>query len=351
VKEHAVPVDNHPVETASRFAGCLLGGAIGDALGAPVEFDTLTRIRAAFGPDGVQGYQPAYGHVGTITDDTQMTLFTAEGLLRAEARRWQSGDADSTDFVARAYRRWYATQGGTPHAGDGWLLSNRGLHARRAPGNTCLGALSTPVLGTPTEPINDSKGCGAVMRVAPIGLVAHEPFALAATTGALTHGHPSGYLSAAALASIISSVVHGNDLTSAIERACDELRAWPGHEETLHAIQRAVRTSVAGPSAERLESIGAGWVGEEALAIGLYCALTTDDVREALLLAVNHSGDSDSTGSITGNLLGAIHGVEALPPDLLADVEMRVVIHAVAIDLDSAFVLGTPPDPRRYPPW
>ena len=346
-----MPVDNHPVATASRFAGCLLGGAIGDALGAPVEFDTLTRIRAAFGPDGVQGYQPAYGHVGTITDDTQMTLFTAEGLLRAEARRWEAGDADSTDFVARAYRRWYGTQGGTPHAGDGWLLTNRGLHARRAPGNTCLSALSTPVRGTPAEPLNDSKGCGAVMRVAPIGLVGREPFELAATTGALTHGHPSGYLSAGALASIISSIVRGADLSTAIEGACDELRAWPGHEETLHAIQRAVRTSAAAPSAERLESLGAGWVGEEALAIGLYCALSTDDVRDGLLLAVNHSGDSDSTGSIAGNLLGAIHGVEALPPELLADLELRVVIQTVARDLNASFVLGTPPDLERYPPW
>ncbi len=85
-----------------------------------------------------------------------------------------------------------------------------------------------------------------------------------------------------------------------------------------------------------METLGGGWVGEEALAIGLCCALVAPDVRSGLLLAVNHSGDSDSTGSIAGNLLGAMHGLDALPQDLLDDLEGRYVIE-----------LGSPGGPSR----
>jgi ADP-ribosylglycohydrolase len=86
------------------------------------------------------------------------------------------------------------------------------------------------------------------------------------------------------------------------------------------------------PSAEQVERLGAGWTAEEALGIGLYCALSADDVRRGLLLAVNHSGDSDSTGSVCGNLLGAQHGETALPPALVAEIEGRGTILQLADD-------------------
>ena len=104
------------------------------------------------------------------------------------------------------------------------------------------------------------------------------------------------------------------------------------------------------PTPERVESLGGAWVGEEALAIALYCALVASDVRSGLLLAVNHGGDSDSTGAITGNLLGATYGVDALPSDLLDGLELRDVIETVANDLADVFVDGRRPDPQRYPP-
>ena len=69
-----------------RAIGCLLGGAIGDALGAPIEFDSISEIRSQFGLNGLTHFAPAYGRTGAITDDTQMTLFSAEGLIRAQAR-------------------------------------------------------------------------------------------------------------------------------------------------------------------------------------------------------------------------------------------------------------------------
>jgi ADP-ribosylglycohydrolase len=92
------------------------------------------------------------------------------------------------------------------------------------------------------------------------------------------------------------------------------------------------------PSPEVIERMGGGWVGEEALAISLYCALVSqDDFARGVLLAVNHSGDSDSTGAITGNLLGLTLGVDAIPEKWLAELELREEIEAVAGDLFKRF--------------
>mgnify|MGYP000930297901 CR=1 FL=1 len=161
-----------------RFLGCLLGGAVGDALGAPVEFMKRTEILRRFGQKGITQYAPAYGGLGTITDDTQMTLFTAEGLIRGWVRGCFKGITTYSGVTAHAYLRWLQTQGERPTCDidfgtdePGWLFQQRQLHSRRAPGNTCLSALrAMHSLGEPAR--NDSKGCGGVMRVAPVGLFA-----------------------------------------------------------------------------------------------------------------------------------------------------------------------------------
>ena len=156
-----------------QYTACLLGGAIGDALGASVEFMTRAEILNRFGPEGITDYAPAYGGKGKITDDTQMTLFTAEGLLRGRMRGVSKGIAGFDHTVANAYLRWLATQGYECRAvtveKDGWLFQQPELHSQRAPGMTCLSALRD-YPGVPEIAGNDSKGCGGVMRVAPVGL-------------------------------------------------------------------------------------------------------------------------------------------------------------------------------------
>ncbi len=333
----------------SRFRGCLLAGAAGDALGASVEFMSAAEIRRRFGPAGITRYAPAYGGLGRITDDTQMTLFTAEGLLRALVRGCLRGVSSPSSVVARAYLRWFHTQGeGT--AGDdlalsdppGWLVGQPALHSCRAPGNTCLSALrATRRPGEPAH--NDSKGCGGVMRVAPVGLFIHrsaraEPvrdaFALGAEVAALTHGHPSGSLSAGVFAATLVALLEGASLREALAAARVPLRAAPEHAETLAALDAAegLAGSTVAPAAA-IERLGQGWVGEEALAISVYCALVAGDLEAGVVLAVNHGGDSDSTGSITGNLLGLVHGVEAIPAEWLEPLELREVITEIADDL------------------
>lgn len=324
-----------------KFLGCLLGGAIGDALGGAIEFYSIAAIRDTFGSLGVTGYAPAYGLAGgAITDDTQMTLFTLEGLLEAT----RSG-ADPVAAVADAYQRWRGTQTtSVPAENATGLLAEPVLYARRAPGMTCLSALDNIAhgadIGTPGSPINNSKGCGGVMRAAPAGMFAAdavEAFGLGAHLAAITHGHPSGYLSAGALAAIVREIFHGATLDEALDTAEDVLVGWAGHAETLGALREARFLARAGrPTPETVERLGGGWTGEEALAIGVYAALAATTVTTAILVAVNHSGDSDSTGSICGNILGALHGSASLPAAWVDGLEGRDLIVSLARQIPRA---------------
>jgi ADP-ribosylglycohydrolase len=332
--------------TPDRYRGCLLGGAVGDALGAGIEFMSLHEIRRQYGPAGVTGYVPCYGRSGAITDDTQMTLFTAEGLLRA---RRHGGDVP--EALWQAYRRWLLTQGSPGSApADGWLIGQEFLHDQRAPGVTCLGALHGGRPGTPTRPVNGSKGCGGVMRVAPAGLAGGDPFTLGGQAAALTHGHPSGYLAAAAFALMISEVTGGSGLPEAADAALAAVQDAPEGGEVSAALAAAMAAAAAGPpSTAVMCSLGAGWVAEEALAVAVYCALTATSFRSGVLLAVNHGGDSDSTGAICGNLLGARLGAGAIDADLLDGLEGREAIIQVADDLYDVFAEGREPSRQRYP--
>lgn len=346
--------------TPAHYRGCLLGGAVGDALGAPVEFLDLAAIRATYGPDGIADFDEEYGRVGAITDDTQMTLFTAEGLLRALARWSDRGIWNPAAVVHRAYLRWLHTQGMEPldllgsDPVDGWLVQVPELHARRGPGHTCLSALRSGLMGTIERPINDSKGCGGIMRAAPVGLVANEAnvFRLGCETAAITHGHPSGYLAAGCLAAIIHGIVEGRSLGDAVNDALDVVATHPGSDECVRALQAAIRAArTTAPSAETVERLGAGWVAEEALAIAVYCALVAgDDFAAGVRLAVNHSGDSDSTGAITGNILGALLGEDAIPARWRERVELRDTILQLADDLFAGWS-GDIEWMDRYPGW
>jgi ADP-ribosyl-[dinitrogen reductase] hydrolase len=159
---------------ADRVRGCIIGGAVGDALGAPVEFMTFSQIRRDFGIAGIAGYEEAYGRAGAFTDDTQMTLWTMEGLIGDDNRYRDRGICSMPGVVYNAYLRWLVTQEGNGAVDsraheflfNGWLLDQSVMHHRRAPGNTCLSALRGGRCGAGEFAQNDSKGCGGVMRVA-----------------------------------------------------------------------------------------------------------------------------------------------------------------------------------------
>lgn len=362
----AAPPEN---PTLSRISGCLLGGALGDALGYPVEFlRTATDIERVLGAVLPEGLPHAKNQKAVVSDDTQMTLFTAEGLLRARQRFSDRGICSTEAVLLLAYQRWLTTQEkAEPErtrdaASRGWLVDIPELHVRRAPGDTCLSALraslgwsSPPSVDAPP---NDSKGCGAIMRSAPIGLAAssaEDAFRTARNAAVLTHGHPSGYLSAAYFAAVVHGLSRGEPLPRAMAAADTLLVAKANAQEVVRSVNAARRAFEGGvPCRDTIEKLGEGWVGEEALCIALYCALAAEQSPESaarlLRVSVAHAGDSDSTGSLTGNLLGAMFGREALPQAWLADLELREVIERISTDLYTTFVLGLAPDPRRYPP-
>ncbi|MDV8146370.1 ADP-ribosylglycohydrolase family protein [Arthrobacter sp. B10-11] len=347
----------------SRIHGCLLGGALGDSLGYAVEFDDISTIRGRFGPAGLLDFSALDGG-SHFSDDTQMTLYTVDGLV--EALEWanEGTAADANACVWLAYLRWLATQGvpvppSAPAPQPRWIDGQAALKHRRAPGNACLSGLATGEMGTVYRPVNpESKGCGTVMRSAPFGLVPHIPaeavYKLSSDAASLTHGHRSARQSAGTFSLLIHALMGGQSLHEAAEYALDHARGQADAEPALiERLERAVQlASVSGPEAatgrllspeDLVRELGEGWVAEEALAVALYAVLATAAPRDtaaeaagvahfrmAIALAVNHSGDSDSTGSIAGNILGAYYGEEGLPAEWLESLEAPEVIREIA---------------------
>ena len=338
------------MELVDRYRGCLIGGAAGDALGYPVEFMDINSIIAKYGKQGITSYELKNG-IAEISDDTQMTLFTATGLLLWITRRNLRGfAADPWYYVQYSYKDWYRTQTedyplkGSPYS---WLDDIPELFSRRAPGNTCLSALSSDKIGTIEEPINNSKGCGGVMRVAPVGLYLGREHQIEETDhagagiAALTHGHSLGYIPAVALTHIIARITHYRYTIE--EAAIDMCFAMKKqfHEDSniacfLSQIQKAMKLArdESTTDIEAISMLGEGWVAEEALAIALFCAIRySNDFKKAIVAAVNHSGDSDSTGSITGNIVGAYIGLQGIPDEYTENLELKDIIIEVADDL------------------
>lgn len=322
-----------------KIYGSLLGGAMGDALGYAVEFMSYPGIVARYGEKGITAYELHDGKA-LISDDTQMTLFTAEGLLKAK----QSGKP-VLSCVYSSYINWLHTQGGTNRfEKDSYLLAYPDLFARRAPGNTCLNALESGGCGTMDEPINNSKGCGGVMRTAPAGMVlASSPEEAAlhgAEAAAITHCHYMGYIPAAALSCIVYNCLHSEAelcdiLDNSMETVFRLFSDCPIIGTFRHLCDMAKSAAAQGTDdVTAIHAIGGGWVGDEALAIALYCAYKyQDDFKSALIASVNHSGDSDSTGAILGNILGAYLGAEKLPPEYKEHLELADCIADTAARL------------------
>ncbi|HBH95496.1 MAG TPA: hypothetical protein DDX91_07070 [Ruminococcaceae bacterium] len=339
-----------------KYQGCLIGGAIGDALGYAVEFSSESDIFSRYGKSGITEYELQNGKA-VVSDDTQMTMFTATALLDGITRGRLRGIMGSlTSYIGFEYEGWYLTQTKPfpidieeNYAKYSWLMNMPEMFKRRAPGNTCLSALASGEKGTLDNPINNSKGCGGVMRVAPIGLyLAHfehmtqeEIDTVGAEAAAITHGHELGYIPAAALVHIINMIVK-NDNISVLQAVNDSISAMQGlFKNCTHIgyftelMKKAV--DLAQKECDDLAAIhrlGEGWVAEETLAIAAYCAIKYhDDFEKAVCTAVNHNGDGDSTGAVCGNIIGAYLGYKTIPQKYKANLEFHDVLLELAEDL------------------
>jgi len=329
-----------------HFEGCLLGGAIGDALGWP------------YFQQGVSDLCCEENGKAIITDDTQLTLFTAEGLLRAETRRREKGTCYPPSIVYYAYLRWLHTQGYPQDVNkseiyNGFLIKIKELHVSRSPGKTCLSALLSGKYGKLYEHINDSKGCGGVKRVAPVGLYASrkKAFELGCECAALTHGYPSGYLAAGVFAHIITALIAGLELKEAVLEALDILVDYQDYEECNRSIRKAIKLAQSDQEpGEASKLLGEGKVAEEALAIAVYLVLKySPDFKKAIYTAANfYGGNSKTVTALTGNILGAYLGIKSIPAEWIEKVELKDVILQIADDLLIGYK-GTLDWWHRYP--
>lgn len=340
-----------------RIRGSLIGGAIGDALGFPIEFIfSFKDIQTRYGENGItrldthQHWLPEEEQAGkaVFSDDTQMTLYTANGLLNAKKQKIAPKYG-----IALAYIEWYLIQVGRKSGKykDCWLGSIPELNKRRAPGNTCLASLEAIYRGK--EPFNNSKGCGGVMRISPIPLYAavdnrmsiEEADRLAADAAEITHLHPLGFIPAAFMSHVIYRLALDEQPTkdtfvSYVEEGLNALeQMFPQYPSDLQEMRRLALMAINlshtdNPDLQNIELLGGGWTGEEALAIAFYCAIRHfDNFEQALIASVNHGGDSDSTGAVTGNILGAAIGYEAFPQHFKDNLELVDVILHMADDL------------------
>ncbi len=340
----------------NKIRGSITGGAIGDALGYPVEFVySFNDICARYGKEGITEFDMSYPWLESeekkalFSDDTQMTLYTAEGLLEAERN-----GKPIAPTVCNAYLAWYAHQAGrkVKISYQSKLSEIEELNQNRAPGNTCLSALAAIHAGK--EPQNASKGCGGIMRVAPVGLygAAHDwspadTARLAGELAELTHLHPLSTYSSATLAVIVQlcassedavdkemfkgivdkSLKIVSDVYGADAAAMDEFRKIVGNAMSLEDDPQSDWQIIE-------DRIGEGWVAEETLAIALFSTLRhVDDFSGCLISAVNHGGDSDSTGAVAGNIIGAILGDDAIPGKFKKEIQLRDLLLHAADDL------------------
>ncbi len=317
-----------------RFRGSIIGLAIGDALGHPTEFvGSVEGIRARWGPEGVTGFAASGRHPpGTFTDDTQMSIAVCRALLRAG----HAGLDALMDAMGEEFTTW-----------------SRSRENNRSPGGACMSGCGSLRRGTPwrVSGVRDSKGCGAAMRAAPIGLFFHddvpELVRVAAAQSAPTHRHPTGYASSVAAASAVAWAAQGGGpgglldfVDECVRRLSDSLLAELGCESQLverYGVREMTAALDGARSSQDLEAddvcrlLGGGWIGEEAVACALWCVLKSGGAfRESVLRGANSSGDSDSIACIAGSIAGAMGGLEAIPEEWVTGVEEGARLDALS---------------------
>ena len=338
-----------------KVRGCLVGGAIGDAFGYPLEVvKSYDEIIQKYGPDGLTGYDltavwavDAEGKA-VFSDDTQMTLFTACGLLNAKTK-----GMPFISTICSAYVEWLNTQYNIRRRKykNCWIGELPELNVRRGPGHTCLNALKAIRKGE--EPFNSSKGCGGLMRISPIPLYGlanritdvEVLNTLSAASARLTHMHPLGYIPAYVSSHIIyklatASLPDKETFCSSVKEALQYAFNKYGHDnECTRSLEQLLQKAMdlAGediPDSDAIGMLGEGWSADEALAIAVFStARHFNDFGKALISAANHAGDSDSTAAIAGSYLGAARGYEAIPTYWKTNLQLEEVILHVADDL------------------
>ncbi len=300
------------MEERDKSRAILWGLALGDALGWPTEFKSLDQIKRIYGPQGIQ--EPPDPAI--YTDDTQMTLAIVHALLKHP-------HAPLEILMVEVVAEFIA-----------WAHSPEN---NRAPGNTCMAAVHNLEAGMDWKQagIVHSKGCGSAMRVAPIGyLYQHQPDRLkevAHATGIATHRHPTGDAAAIAAAYLVKLALDGVEPLAMIAPTVAFIEGISVNGEAEARLHQVAEVVAWDDEEKALDALGQGWVGEEAVALALYCcARHPDDWVGTVRRGANTNGDSDSIASIAGGIQAARLGLDAIPTDWIVRLEKNEVLGSLA---------------------
>jgi ADP-ribosylglycohydrolase len=323
-----------------RFRGCVLGLAIGDALGYATEFLSIPEIHKRYGPLGIQDLP---GDPALHSDDTQMSVGIGLSLIKV-------GKTSLGSFMGELCQQFLK-----------WL---RSPDNDRSPGNTSIKGCQNLELGIPWDHsgVIESKGCGANMRVAPIGVFCRNDFGqlrlLARASALVTHAHPTAVVAAEATALCVAWAVQGIPPSEYVDRIREErpasVKVWAnslgdcwrranfatavdylkaGWTELLTALDR-IPQALSQDTADICEVLGGGWIAEEALACALACVLKSPQDYPAIVRrGANTGGDSDSIASIAGAISGAFLGIKAIPKEWKKRIENRQALIRLAKQL------------------
>lgn len=314
----------------NRFKGCLLGMAIGDALGGPVEFLSLEQIKEKYGESGISAFDEWDGfEPGSYTDDTQLSLATAKGCIHAHFNLMREGEARSLETMYQKYREW--------------LESLKDPSQIRRPGYTCMNVLQGGERGTIENPVNTSTEVSGLLRTAAAGLAFPSGMAFreGADYAALTHGHPSSYFAAGFLSEIISHLLEYKSLQDAVELSIEQLTVFENHGDLLRQLEKTLELYIDQASIEEsIVVLGGGVAAAEVLAVGVLCSLKNSSAfHKGVRDAVNHSGASPSSGLVAGAILGTSLGFEAIPESFSSQLENAAGIGEIAEDMHKVFKL------------
>lgn len=332
-----------------KFRGCLLGGAVGDALGYPIMNLDFNEICDKYGDEGIQEYELDEKGKARISDNTQLAIFTANGLLIGKTRANRTGAAKpDVNIVCEAYKDWVKTQesDNTNEKHITWLYNIDNLHRRRISSEVSLKAFKGE-MGTADKPVNLGKDFSAIVRVAPVGLYfkydvvqTEEIDKFAADVAASSHGYDAAYISAAALAHIINKITYTEmNVREAVKDAINTIQRMYGYKPHVEGVIESLKLAKALAKGERsdreaVSEIGTGDSADEVLAAAVYFSIKYEqDFEKAIHAAVNHDGKSGAVGAVTGYILGACLGARAIPEKYLEKLELRHIIQMIAEDL------------------
>lgn len=297
-----------------KAKGIIYGLAIGDALGYPTEFMSLPRIKEIYGPSGIQDLPKT---PALFTDDTQMSIAIAEALIK-------SGEKD-VKLIMEAVR-------------DEFIKWSHSPENNRAPGKACLTGVANMERGLhwSESGVARSKGCGSAMRAAPIGyLYQNAPIKLkevAHASGICTHGHPTGDAACIGTAYLVKLALDGVKPEEMIPALLNFTSGIS--DEFDKAVLKVNKCLDWKDEEEALNYMGEGWIGEEAVALALYCFLKyPDDYKKVVLRGANTNGDSDSIACIAGSISGAFLGIKAIPQEWVKNIEKSEYLNDLPVRL------------------